>query len=252
MTYCIQCRSKGFGDYLIDSLLVHILNDNEIPTVYEYNTKFRINELADCPFSKEGEKYILYKRKREINPIDDVNIIEESIKYFKEYFGIEKDIVINRDHIPVNYVEIPEIPSVNVVLCTRSGSFAPIRNYLKFDQIKQMMDKEGITYIDLNENKILDFECLNYVKKCKLYVGVETGTSHYVSKYANNKGLIIQSGFTRFNFWAKFYKYEFIINEVECSPCGKTNKSGCRWAKCIWDIKPEYVFEEIKKRLNNG
>ena len=90
-----------------------------------------------------------------------------------------------------------------------------------------------------------------------MYLGLDTGTSHYVSKFANGKALIIQAGFNLFNWWAYTYDYDMITAEVKCSlrPCFLNMKyikkgEGCPYdVRCMKQITVKKVFYEVRKRL---
>jgi hypothetical protein len=158
--------------------------------------------------------------------------------------------------VPVIYNDIQNVPTVDVVMCTQTGNWTPYRQWPYFDELKELFKKEDITYIDLNEEGIFSVKLLNYVNRCKLYLGLDTGTSHYVSQFANNKALIIQGGYVTFDFVFHAYHYDHIqIEEMPCSPCF-INKNhierneGCEFNhKCMMNLSSEVVFEEVRKRI---
>ena len=251
-TFKIKWRGRGFGELLILAWVTQVLNDNDIPAVL--HEKRRIKGLVDCatidPLKPDRKKFTKYSADYTLT---DGSMHYQHIRKFSKWLG--KKITTTLKHIPVTFEEISGIPAVDVVMCTKSGTWSPYRDWPYFKELKKKFDRVGISYYDLNANKCYGHECLNYVKNCKLYLGLETGTSHYVSKFANGKALIIQSGFAYPDFWALPYDYEFISQPVDCSPCwlnkkDKANGQGCKfYHKCMKDIKSEIVFRKVIKWL---
>jgi len=209
---------SGFGNALVVAQVTKIAIDNGIPAVFhEHKT---VKGLVDVPLYDESHKEYFHHNIPVVNTPERKNIDESVIvKYIRSIKKITgKKIILTKDnsYIPVKYKEIPEILPVDVVMCTKTGRWCEYRDWPYFEQLKKLFDKENITYVDLNEKGIYNNECLNYVKKAKLYLGLDTGTSHYVSKFANGKALIIQSGFNLFNWWADTYDYDVITAEVNC------------------------------------
>jgi hypothetical protein len=150
-----------------------------------------------------------------------------------------------------------DVPSLDVILCTKTGQWGPYRDWPYFSQLKDMFDKNNISYVDCQERGIYSHECLNYVKNAKLYLGLETGMSHYVSKYANGKALILQSGFCTFNFWAGLYDYDCLKHECPCvyRPCFIDRdrlKGGIECPNdvcCMNGLSVDRVFQSVLDRL---
>jgi hypothetical protein len=128
----------------------------------------------------------------------------------------------------------------------------------RLNRFKKILRQEGVSFIDLDRKGILGIECLNYVKKAKVYIGLDTGMSHYVSKFANGKTLALNGGFAAFDFWAYLYDYQCIeVPSVPCRPCyinKREIKSGERFCDkrnmCMREIEPGLVFREVVKRLD--
>lgn len=253
--YCLWWRSKGFGEPLMAGMFTSILNDNGINAVF-YNHR-AAKGLLDCPeYDKNNEMHQAYKKMRWRRGYDPTKkpIILQMIPSFEKRTG--KKIKITRDCVPVKFYDIPDVPFVDVVMCTQTGKWAPNRNWPYFDELKKLLNREQVSFVDLNAEKIRSIECLNYVKKCKLYLGLETGTSHYVSQFANGKALILQSGFSEFNFWTYPYDYECLqADSIQCSPCFVTRKitevgKGCKYNHvCMREISAERVFTRIIQKI---
>lgn len=254
---------SGFGNALILTHLTQICIDNEIKAVF---TQHKTTAgLVDVPLYSErlhGE-YIkdgwLGIRNTYLKKNVDEPCLKQYIKHVEKIFDKNIEISESHDHVPVKYYDISDTYNgVDVCLNTATGSWSKYRIWPYFEQLKKLLTKNKISYIDLNAGFIYGIRCLNYVNKSRLYVGLETGMSHYVSKYANNKALIIQSGFCPFYYWAGFYKYDFISCNSQCSlrPCFLTKKEAnvgiiCRNDHgCMNGITADMVFEEIRKRLS--
>ena len=251
----------GFGNALILAHLTKICVDNGIAAVFtQHKTTI---DLVDVPLFNFvfHEDYrvekLLHIRNSHFKKNCDIPCLQQYVNYIGELFNKKLEIMPEHDHIPVKYYDIKDIKGVDVALNTTTGNWSEYRNWPYFAELKELLNDNGISYIDLNENNIYGIECLNYVRKSRLYIGLETGMSHYVSKYANRKALIIQSGFCPFDYWAKFYHYDHLVCEYECCerPCFLTKKE----AKigivcdndhlCMRDIKPHLVIDIIKGRL---
>jgi hypothetical protein len=189
---------------------------------------------------------------------DRAPIVVQYIKHFEEIF--ERKIEITRDHIPVIFNKM-DVPTYDVILHTNTGSWSIYRMWPFFEELKSLLTKQGISWIDIADRKngrIGGIKYLNYVNNAKLYVGLETGPSHYVSSIAKNKTLILQSGFAEYNFWAYLYKFDHLEVEVPCRPCYlnvndiRDNK-GCPYNhRCMREISPQDVFNKIEKMLGNS
>ena len=255
-------RGKGFGNALLLALLTKICNDNDIPAVFSQH-KSTIG-LVDVPLyendNKEHEQYHVYNWLGIRNTYWRKNVDEPVLIQYLKHIGslCGKTLVVDErhNHIPVVFKEI-EVPSVDVVMCTQTGPWAPYRDWPYFEELKQKLSDNNITFVDLHEKGIYSIECLNYVKNAKLYLGLETGMSHYVSKYANGKALIIQSGFCPFGYWAWNYDYDYVKAEVVCvfRPCFIDKNILGMNVKCPHDnycmtsISVNSVFDEIVRKV---
>lgn len=255
----LSWKGSGFGNALVVAQITKILIDNNVPAVFhEHKT---VRGLVDVPLYNDSYQHFYLYTKPVVNTQHRKNVDEPVvIKYLKDIgklLGRKISLLPDHTYIPVNYKEIPDIKGVDVVLCTKTGRWCPYRDWPYFKELKKEFDKLNITYIDLNKEKIKGNECLNYVKKSKLYLGLDTGTSHYVSKFANGKTLIIQSGFNIFSWWSHTYDYDVITANVECDfrPCFINMKdiaenNVCPFdVSCMKNIKVKHVLYEVQERL---
>jgi len=252
-TISLRWRGRGFGEPLVMSLVVNILNDNGVNAVLRDHKKVR--ELVDCPLitkaaSDRTVQTWLWTYKCCSKPI-----ILQYIEHYESVVG--KKLKITKNYIPVKFHDIPEISSVDIAMGTVTGNWTPYRNWPYFEELKKLFDKEDITYVDLDAGRIKGIECLNYIKKCQLYLGLETEMSHYVSKFSNGKALILQGGFTEFDFWAHLYDYDYLqVEDVSCRPCfiNKRHIAGgerkCeRDNICMKGLSVDRVFKAVVERV---
>ena len=244
----------GFGDRLMAGWMVRILIDNGFNA---HGGRNKYSDLIDCPEFPDSDCEI---RKIKLNntirdgPGCETNLIDQKLDRIAEVVG--KKLVVGDHFIPVKYEDIPQVKGVDVAICSTTGNYSIYRNWPYFDELKSMLDNNGITYLDMDNpgpgmHPWRSHWVLNCVNKSKLYLGLETGTSHYVSKYAAGKALILQSGYTDFEYWAKYYDYDKISMHVDCSPCFLNKfKPPCPHEhKCMSDLCPEAVFEVIQQKL---
>ena len=258
---CIIWPGKGFGEQLMLARVTSILTDAGIDAVFK--ERYKVAKLVDCnkiPYLDDIKKYKEYAPHIWLYDINDrTPIIVQYIKHFEEIF--ERKIEITRDHVPVIFYKI-DTPTYDVILHTNTGSWSIYRMWPFFEELMKLLDKQGITYIDIANRKkhgrIGGIQYLNYVNNAKLYVGLETGPSHYVSSIAKNKTLILQSGFAEYNFWAYMYQFDHLEVEVPCRPCYlnvndiRDNKGCPHNHKCMREISPQDVFNKIEKMLGNS
>jgi len=247
----------GFGDHLMSSVLVHILNDYGIPSFF----KSKYSHLCNVPTKPKSLKYsrtfkLDYREVGHHNQkIKDPKIcpsiaiepfIYSGIKKLNKEFNL--NIPLRRlPYVPVKFQTLDHIPSYDVVLCTKTGPATPLRSWGRFKELKRIMKEEGISYKDITD--IHGYECLNYVSNSKVYVGLETGMSHYVSQFARGKGIIIQSQYCRPEWWCP-YDYEIIQSDSICKyyPCFVDVDCFCQH-KCMKIISPQKVLNSIEKYL---
>lgn len=254
-------RGKGFGNNLILAHVVKILNDNEVPAAL-FNHR-RIHGLLDVPIYDEkihGHYMIDHGVTPNTTKVKNVDLpfVVQHLKRAEKWFG-KRIYFDNRQHyyVPVKFQFMEQVPAVDVVICSASSDWGPYRDWPYFEELRFRFANEGITFKDLNQDKVYGVECLNYVQKCKLYLGLETGTSHYVSKFAAGKGLILQSGFSPYYVWGFAYDYDVMTAPVNCQfrPCFMDRErlhegQNCPFdVGCMWDISCNSVFDEVVRRI---
>lgn len=236
----ITRSGNPIGDQLLASLFVHVLNDNNIESVFG---ELLYDYIIDCPVNEETRDYILYDFKYEHGK---KSIIESGIEKFKKEFSITQDIKINRSYIPVKFKYVENIPAYNVVIISKSGFWSPVRDWPYFSQLKEKLDKLNVTWIDLTERRIRNNDFLNYVSKSKVFVTLETGASHLASMVAKSEQtLVIQSGYSNSSFW-NIYNYDFISYDTDCKSCFKRS---CEKHDCMKNISVDNVLQKIQTKL---
>lgn len=251
---------KGFGNALILAHMTRICNDNGIPAVFRQHKT--TEGLVDVPLAgPEHEEFYKHSwkgvRNTYLRKNCDEPVIMQYIRHVEGLTGAEIEIMPRHDHVPVRYHDMPEIEGVDVAMWTETGPWASVRMWPHFAVLKEMLTAEGISYVDMTAEGARGIACLNYVKKSKLYLGLETGTSHYVSQFANDKALILQSGFCPFVFWTYLYRYECLRANVECRyrPCFLTRDEAAAGIECphehacMVQLDPRTVLWAIKRRL---
>jgi hypothetical protein len=250
--YRIYYSGDAFGDNLFSAYLTSTLINNGY---LAYLDNSRINDLVNCPKfdSKKFEGLevksfdCVRKNKTGLQTNTNFNVFSDLVFEFRKKFNIKKTIQLYLNHIPVRFKKLVEIPIYDVVIVSETGYWTPYRNWPYFQELKELFDKNCISYIDVSIEKIRNNLLLNYVDNSKLYLGLETGASHYVSKVSNGKTLILQSGYTNFNYWAEMYDYSYLNVDLDCAPCWK--REGCSHHKCMNTLKAINVFEEVKRRI---
>ena len=243
-------RGSGFGEQLMLARVVAILNDNGVKVFLK--EKKKVAGLVDCPKLSSGYKsHFWYYDIKDRNPM-----VVQHIRHYEEVFG--RRIEITRDCIPTVFYDV-DTPTYDVVIHGSSGSWSSYRVWPYFDELEKMLEKNKVSFIRIDDRKkygrIGGVKFLNYVKRAKLYLGLETGPSHYVSDIGRGKTLIIQSGFSDFDFWAYMYKFDHLKVDVPCSPCFLNKHdvyegSGCQYNhRCMREISPQTVFNKIMEMI---
>ena len=251
--YTIGWGGGGFGDQLLAAYVANILNFNKIPC--QLNAAVPIKNLINCkrfyPDFEAFGKPINIRLNRTKRKDPNFTIITDLLNYFihKSKLDISLSSLNIKDapH-PIVYKALNNLKKYDVALVTKTGGWTPCRNWPYFSELKKIFKKNSISYIDLSAENIRGFEFLNYVKKCNVYLGLETGSSHYAAPFISGKGFIIQSGYCDFRYWAAHYDYEFLHYPVNCSPCWKRRDCD-KDHKCMTQISPDRVFEIIQDDL---
>lgn len=252
--YRIHYSGDAFGDNLFSAYLTKALNDNGFNALLDNPM---ISHLVDCPKFNESEldrdsiqSFDCVRRNRTgLQTKTKFNVYSDLIEEFRKEFKIKKQIKLQDNHIPINFHKLQNISSYDVILVTETGYWTPYRNWPYFKELKKAFEKFNISYLDASEAGIKDNTLLNYIDNAKLYLGLETGASHYVSKISNGKTLILQSGYSDFNYWAEVYEFEYLNFDIECSPCWK--REGCENHKCMNTLSADKVLNKVLKILNH-
>jgi len=242
----VYWKGRGFGDRLLAAFLARVLRDHGVEA---YRQNGHAYSLVDCPALDAQSEHTTYRFNYRHG---GESMLADSLKELATLTG--RHIGLTRNSIPVYYVEIDGVAPVDVAICSRTGPFSNVRNWPYFDDLKVAFRKAGITYVDLNEvvrttGREADMLCLNYVKKSRLYLGLDTGISHFVSSLANGKALILQSGYSPFSWWC-FYGYDRLELDLECKPCWLRSVDTCPHGhRCMRQIGVEQVVHEVAKRI---
>ena len=251
--YRITYNGTAFGDNLFSAYVTKVLQKHGYDARLDNS---RIASLVDCPiFVKEDELSdhqiktfgCIRKNRTGSQTTDKFTVYSDLLKEFSEQFSIEDEIKASLNYVPVKFNYDASVCSCDVAMVTETGWWTPYRNWPYFDELKEMLSAASISYIDLSQENIRGNLALNVVRNCKLFLGLETGVSHYVSKFANGKALILQSGYTPFKYWAGVYDYKYMNFPVSCSPCWK--RSDCAEHNCMVLISAESVYQSIVEEL---
>ncbi|MBM4043985.1 MAG: glycosyltransferase family 9 protein [Planctomycetes bacterium] len=241
--------AEGLGDRLLASTFALILNDNGVRAVLDDDLA---GELVRCPTfdpARHGD-YRRYRFNYEPeNRYFPGGLMRRALDNFAQQFGLQA-LQITRTAVAVQYSSQFDVEPVDVALCTESGGWSPYRNWPHFDCLKKSLEANGISFCDLTKEGKRGMECVNYIRKARLYVGLETGVSHLASSVAAGKGLIIQSGYSTFDYWCP-YEYAYIANPVPCAPCFRRNGCPSDHA-CMRGITVERVLDRILTWLRSS
>jgi len=225
--------------------------------VYLYQPNPNYNNLFDFPKDK------IIENLHDVN-IDDFYFINKKLFYHFPMDFSEADAIVSRktkskvktkmhyDYFPCRHHEDKSIPEVDVVMCTATR--ARRTQWPHFNELKKLFGDNDIAYVDLNEQRIFNNDCLEYVRKSKCFLTLATGMSHYASKFFGDKTMVIQWGSQyEANLWSSVYNnLEYIMNELTCDYSCLNSKRRCynqHLHACMSNITPSQVFERIKNKL---
>lgn len=179
------------------------------------------------------------------DPAPGLSMLEEAQWRFGRDTGL---FVPLRHHVPpVRFEPVPQ-ESLDVAIWPNCGEFSRYRQWPYWDDLYDLLNSAHIRWRNMLADGLRDQQVLNCVYHSKLYVGLETGVSHYVSAVAR-QGLIIQSGYAQPEFWSPYKQYDFIEVRQPCSPCWL--REGCHLDHaCMTNIPATRVFDEILRRLS--
>ena len=237
----IYRNNEFLGDELAAAQMVAILNDFGIEACWWHdNPEFRA--LVDVPLWDGSEMKSWLFHYEPALKWDGRSILRKALDNFSADF-ILPPIPISRTSVPIRYQDDPSIIGTDVVICSEVSIHSKYREYPRMNEVKQLLNEKGVRWRDLSEDKIRGNAVLNWVKKSKVYLGLETGVSHYVAGVVN-KGLILQSGYSNYYFWGTTYPYEALFVPVECRNCFL--RTGCpNDHKRMMLIEPREVVDKI-------
>lgn len=231
--------------YVVETLNDHGIDAYLLPGPYSH--------LVSCKKALAPERGgFLFKARRQnrtgLDTTASHTIYTDLLMEFARMAGLAEPFPAKRDHIPVIYHPVSNSPSVDVALVSVTGSWTPYRMWPFFDELRVRLQREGVRYVDASREALADQRFLTAVDRCKLFVTLETGASHYASQVANGKCLVLQSGYCQFSYWAGNYRYTELAHPVPCSPCWRRELCD-RDHECMTGISVDRVMAEILARL---
>jgi hypothetical protein len=138
----------------------------------------------------------------------------------------------------------------DVVLCTNSGGWKPVRGYRRGAELAECLRQRGLTVCDLAQRNIQrDFglkRLLSLVQQARLYIGVETGPTHVVSG-VHRRALVIQSGIHVSAFWNVYDRTHVVEADWSCGgrQCQVRRHEQCTIPEgvCIDRFAPEHLAD---------
>lgn len=246
MAFVIHRPGIHFGDKILAGFFTTILNDNGIEA-YFFDEDPNIGALLDVPLWDGTSNYEWWRFNYRIEHAwDGRGILRKAIDNFRNDFSIISNIQCTRSAVPVRYDPDPLPPTYCVSMCLDSGHWSPYRSWPYKIQLQAALSAAGISWIDLKNPALLGADLLRQVAATQLFLGVETGVSHFVSSVVK-KALIIQSGYSNIDFWS-VYKFDYMAIDCACKNCFL--RRGCPHDNlCMTEITVEQVLERIKRLL---
>ena len=182
---------------------VKLLLDNGIAAVLGSENPFA--GLLEVPAGTGAKEFTFYYNSE---PLAE-SLMDTVIRRFRAEFQFDGPLEIKTPYIPVKFRYDEKVEPVDVVLVTGSGPHSSVRNWPYFSELKKEFDRSGVTYTDLNDfgfdwanNDESTHRIANLIYKCKVFLGLETGASHYATgvlrRKAGGANFIIQSGYVPF------------------------------------------------------
>lgn len=261
MVLVVKDLVGGFGDELVTAMFAQILIDNgvdaklwsgsmELTTVPHYVPDGKPHITIPAGYNYIGPDGMPSDPYPGCGPMKPIKMsqIEQNIYRFNRLFD-SRPIRITRNHVPVLFYDLPNTPVVDVAINSKTYSYNT-KYWPYWDELKKKLTENGIRWLALDD--LHNVKLLNVVQKAKLYLGLETGISHYVSQVANGKALIIQGGWVGREFWAKHYDYEFITHDTPCGWCCIAKSSDCPYRmQCLHHITVDQVFDAVVRKLES-
>lgn len=253
MAYVLLRNGTAFGDNLLALWMVRVLNEHGVEVYFRHQQGMDLSRYMDVPLHRgqpvKGIWEYTYVRAYEDYLKQPRSLMEWCLADFKAKFGLKVETPFE-PRIPVKFVEDPTVGHHDVAINFSAGPWVRFRNWPHFPQLVRLLKAHGISFVLLDES-MKDHKCLTAVKRAKVYLGLETGVSHYVSSVVN-KGLVLQSGFTKNDFW-NMWGYEYLEYSVPCAPChirpAPTGRECPHGIKCMQELSPETVLKKLLSML---
>lgn len=242
-----------FGDTIMVAHLVSILRANGYNAIFQDTPPFI--DILKVPRGGTGDHfeaaYEALDRKE--------NIINGMLGKFARQFGVPKPELI-KGPPPVAIEDRPNVPKVDIAICSQCGFWSEIREWPHFALLKNSLTSRGISWIDINDY-IKDIKdrresamvAGNIICNAKLYLGLETGMSHFAAGLVKpGQGLIIQTGYALPEYWTEQYGdiLTIIQNRQQCAPCYLRKRENCqRQHVCSSGISIDIVLDAIMSRM---
>ncbi len=259
LQYYYYNEPGGLGDNCMSAIIAEIMRENGYQT-YFYAKLLGFDKLIEDVLVYDPSLFYDYTFDYD-NPSFTIPVNKLNGKHYIDAFFEFNKLPMRFDGRAANIIfNDVDVPIVDVALNTKCSNWAIKRRWPHFDKLKEYFRANGISFFDLDTIKYYSWKnsessakALNIAAKSKIYVGLDTGMSHFVAKYVK-KGLIIQSGFSLFSNWNNYNNFYFTGLNVPCSPCwisehipgdcpGKDNK-------CMEDLSASMVFQNILTLLN--
>ena len=250
----------GLGDTCMGAIIAEIMREHGI-SIYFYskypNAEALIHDVRRWRVFLNTDYVFEYEYPQFSIPLTQLN----GMHFIDAFFTFNK-LDMRYDGRAAHVVfEARQVPSVDVVMNTKSGSFSTARMWPYFSQLKNLLERKRISYCDLDElpfsqtSSEPSWTALNYAKSARLYLGLDSGLSHYVARCVS-RGLILQSGHSRFVNWCGYHTYEALCNAEPCAPCwaSENNPVICPGAhqSCMTRLSPHKVLRRIEELLDGA
>jgi len=259
LEFCDGRHACGLGDTCMGAIIAEIMRENGIE-IYFYTKLFGAERLVRNVRRWRVFLNIDYTFFYDV-PQFSLPLCRLGEMHFIDAFFRFNDLPFHYDGRPADVLFLArDVPHYDVVLNTRSSDFASVRTWPYFDQLKALLTKHNISFFDLDTLPFSfadpepSLRALDLVAKSRLYVGLDSGLSHYVAKVVNH-GLFLQSGHSHFSNWNKYPRCYSTAASVACAPCWQSEMIDVRCPgecqHCIRSLSVSSVFEAITVILDS-
>jgi hypothetical protein len=243
--FCIKRIGTTIGDEIHAAMVARALRNAGFDSwVYvKCNRLLKKDLVSKC--QKEKEVFFNYAQHNGISP----SLHEMGLK------NIFKDLKVACPKIDLgNWKSIIDfnpsgLKKIDCCIVGVSGPASEIRNYPFFNQLKELFVSRKISFLDATN--LRDFDFLRAVTESRVYIGLETGATMLAAEFLNKQNsLIIQSGYTKKEFWGKYIDVDFVERDIDCAPCLLRHLSSCKHNhKCMRTILPNEILNMIESKL---